>query len=112
MGTPGFAVGPLKLLMETGHKIVAVVSAPDKPSGRGKKIQYSAIKKFALENNLNLLQPVKLKDDTFINELQSLKPDIQIVVAFRMLPKVVWSIPLLGTFNLIESKIAKNKSKG
>lgn len=100
MGTPEFAVAPLKSLHEKGYNIVAVVTAPDKPSGRGKKIQQSAVKTFALQNKLRLFQPEKLRDETFIHEVKSLNPDLQIVVAFRMLPEIVWSIPKKGTFNL------------
>ncbi|MBN9302429.1 MULTISPECIES: methionyl-tRNA formyltransferase [Dysgonomonas] len=100
MGTPDFAVESLKKLVENGYNIVGVITMPDKPSGRGYKIQYSAVKKYALEQNLPLLQPEKLKDETFLSELKALKADLQIVVAFRMLPEVVWDMPRLGTFNL------------
>ncbi|MCK9156166.1 MAG: methionyl-tRNA formyltransferase [Paludibacteraceae bacterium] len=100
MGTPEFAVEPLKTLVENGYNIVGVITMPDKPAGRGHKIQYSPIKEYAIENNLRLLQPEKLKDEGFIEELKSLNADLQIVVAFRMLPEVVWGMPKLGTFNL------------
>lgn len=100
MGTPDFAVESLKKLVENGYNIVGVITMPDKPSGRGYKIQYSAVKKYALEQNLPLLQPEKLKDETFLSELKALEADLQIVVAFRMLPEVVWDMPRLGTFNL------------
>lgn len=100
MGTPDFAVESLKKLVENGYNIVGVITMPDKPSGRGYKIQYSAVKKYALEQNLPLLQPEKLKDESFLSELKALKADLQIVVAFRMLPEVVWDMPRLGTFNL------------
>lgn len=100
MGTPDFAVESLKVLVENGFNIVGVVTMPDKPAGRGQKIQYSAVKQYALENNLKLLQPEKLKDEQFLEELKSLRADLQIVVAFRMLPEVVWGMPRLGTFNL------------
>lgn len=100
MGTPDFAVESLRVLVENNYNIVAVVTMPDKPAGRGYKIQYSAVKKYALEQNLHLLQPEKLKDDNFISELRTLEADLQIVVAFRMLPEVVWNMPRLGTFNL------------
>jgi methionyl-tRNA formyltransferase len=100
MGTPEFAVAPLSSLYDKGYNIVAVVTAPDKASGRGKKIQQSAIKEFAVEKNLRLFQPEKLRNESFIQELKSLNPDLQIVVAFRMLPELVWSIPRMGTFNL------------
>jgi len=100
MGTPDFAVDPLRAIVEAGYTVVGVVTVPDKPAGRGQKIQQSPVKLFALENNLHLLQPEKLKEAVFVEELNSLKPDIAVVVAFRMLPEVVWSIPKLGTFNL------------
>lgn len=100
MGTPEFAVESLKALLESGKKIVGVVTAPDKPAGRGKQIQRSAVKNFAEKHKLKLLQPTNLKDLDFINTLTSLKPDLFIVVAFRMLPEAVWSLPRLGTFNL------------
>jgi methionyl-tRNA formyltransferase len=100
MGTPEFAVPSLKLLIENNYKILAVVTAPDKPAGRGQKIQESAIKKFALEHGLLILQPEKLKDPDFIETLHKLKPDLQVVVAFRMLPEIVWSLPDHGTINL------------
>lgn len=102
MGTPGFAVGPLQLLLESGCNVVGVITAPDRRAGRGKRIRYSEIKSFLLqkESQIPLLQPENLKDQGFLEELGALNPDLQIVVAFRMLPKVVWSIPSLGTFNL------------
>jgi len=100
MGTPGFAVGSLNTLHQSPHEVVAVVTAPDKPAGRGKKVQQSAVKQFALQHELPLLQPEKLKAKGFIDELKSLKPDLIVVVAFRMLPESVWSIPAEGTINL------------
>ena len=100
MGTPEFAVAPLKALVEGGYNIVAVVTMPDKPAGRGHHVQYSAVKEYALSVGLPVLQPEKLKDETFIEELKSYNADLQIVVAFRMLPEVVWAMPRLGTFNL------------
>lgn len=100
MGTPDFAVESLKILVEENYEVVGVVTMPDKPAGRGQKIQFSPIKQYALEHNLKLLQPEKLKEELFLNELISLKADLQIVVAFRMLPEVVWNMPPLGTFNL------------
>ncbi len=100
MGTPEFAVEILKGLVEGGYKVVGVVTAPDKPSGRGQKLQEPEVKKYAIAQNLNVLQPEKLKNQDFINELQSLNADLQIVVAFRMLPEPVWRMPKLGTFNL------------
>ncbi len=100
MGTPEFAVESLKELVENEYNVVAVVTMPDKPAGRGHKIQYSDVKKYALSQNLPILQPSNLKDEAFIEELKSYKADLQIVVAFRMLPEVVWDMPRLGTFNL------------
>ena len=100
MGTPDFAVATLKALVENNYKVVGVITAPDKPAGRGQTIQQSAVKKYATEQNLNVLQPEKLKDPIFIEELKALNADIQIVVAFRMLPEIVWNMPSKGTFNL------------
>jgi methionyl-tRNA formyltransferase len=100
MGTPEFAVQPLFQLKEGGYNIAGVITMPDKPAGRGYKIQYSPVKQYALEQNLPLLQPEKLKDETFIESLRHWEADLQIVVAFRMLPEVVWNMPRLGTFNL------------
>ena len=100
MGTPDFAVESLKALVENGYQVVGVITAPDKPAGRGRQLSESAVKMFALKNQLNILQPEKLKNPDFLAELESLKADIQIVVAFRMLPEIVWNMPLLGTFNL------------
>ncbi|WP_294629229.1 methionyl-tRNA formyltransferase [uncultured Bacteroides sp.] len=100
MGTPDFAVEALKQLVEGGYNVVGVITMPDKPAGRGHKIQYSPVKQYALEQNLPLLQPEKLKDEAFVEALREWKADLQIVVAFRMLPEVVWNMPRLGTFNL------------
>lgn len=100
MGTPDFAVESLRILVDNGYNVVGVITMPDKPSGRGHKIQYSAVKKYALENNLPLLQPEKLKEETFLQDLKAWNADLQIVVAFRMLPEIVWDMPRLGTFNL------------
>lgn len=100
MGTPDFAVSSLKALVDGGYNIVGVITAPDKPAGRGNKLTESAVKKYAVENNLKVLQPEKLKNPDFLEELQNLKADLQVVVAFRMLPEVVWNMPHLGTFNL------------
>ena len=100
MGTPDFAVESLKILVENHYEVVGVVTMPDKPSGRGYKLQYSAVKQYALDHQLTLLQPEKLKDPSFIEQLRALKADLQIVVAFRMLPELVWNMPTLGTFNL------------
>lgn len=100
MGTPEFAVEPLRCLVEGGYSVVGVLTMPDKPAGRGHKVQFSPVKEYALEHNLPLLQPEKLKDEAFVEELRAWKADLQIVVAFRMLPEVVWNMPRLGTFNL------------
>ncbi len=100
MGTPDFAVGILDAINKNNYEIVGVITAPDKPAGRGQKISTSAVKEYALANNLRLLQPTNLKDTTFLEELKSLNANLQVVVAFRMLPEVVWKMPSLGTFNL------------
>lgn len=100
MGTPEFAVGILDTILKNSYQVVGVITAADKPAGRGQKIKYSAVKEYALENSLPLLQPVNLKDETFLSALKALDANLQIVVAFRMLPEVVWKMPLLGTFNL------------
>lgn len=100
MGTPDFAVESLRALVEGGYRVVGVVTMPDKPAGRGHKIQFSAVKQYALEQGLPLLQPQNLKDEAFLEALRQWKADLQIVVAFRMLPEVVWNMPRLGTFNL------------
>lgn len=100
MGTPDFAVETLRQLVENQYNIVAVVTVPDKPAGRGQKLQASPVKTYAESKQIPVFQPVKLKDETFISSLKELKPDVQIVVAFRMLPKEVWQIPSIGTFNL------------
>lgn len=100
MGTPEFAVPSLKILHENGYNIVGVITAPDKPKGRGKKLLGTPVKEYAESVGLNILQPTNLKSPDFVEQLRSLKADLQIVVAFRMLPEVVWSMPPLGTFNL------------
>ena len=100
MGTPDFAVESLRQLVEGGYNVVGVITMPDKPAGRGHKIQYSPVKQYALEKQLPLLQPERLKDEEFLEALRAWKADLQIVVAFRMLPEVVWNMPRLGTFNL------------
>ena len=100
MGTPEFAVASLEILLKNNYDIVAVITSPDKPAGRGQQVQQSAVKKYAHENNLKVLQPEKLKDEKFIGALKQLNADLQIVVAFRMLPEVIWKMPGLGTFNL------------
>jgi methionyl-tRNA formyltransferase len=100
MGTPEFAVASLDALVNAGCAIVGVVTAPDKPAGRGLKLQESAVKKYAVEKGLNVLQPEKLKSPQFLEELRSLSADVQVVVAFRMLPEVVWNMPPMGTINV------------
>jgi methionyl-tRNA formyltransferase len=100
MGTPEFAVGILDTIIKNNYEVVGVITAADKPAGRGQKIKYSAVKEYALENNLTLLQPTNLKEEGFLAELKVLNANLQIVVAFRMLPEVVWKMPELGTFNL------------
>jgi methionyl-tRNA formyltransferase len=100
MGTPEFAVASLDALVKAGCQIVGVVTAPDKPAGRGMQLQQSAVKKYAVEQQLTVLQPLKLKDPGFIEALAELKADLQIVVAFRMLPEIVWNMPPMGTLNL------------
>ncbi|CAM2905888.1 methionyl-tRNA formyltransferase [Flavobacterium frigoris] len=100
MGTPEFAVGILDTIIKNNYTVVGVITAADKPAGRGQKLKYSAVKEYALANNLRLLQPTNLKEESFLEELKSLNANLQIVVAFRMLPKVVWEMPDLGTFNL------------
>lgn len=100
MGTPAFAVETLRALVEHQYNVVGVVTMPDKPAGRGHKIQESEVKKYALSQNLPVLQPEKLSDPQFLNQLQALKADLQVVVAFRMLPQVVWDMPKQGTYNL------------
>ncbi|MCL6461231.1 MAG: methionyl-tRNA formyltransferase [Flavobacterium micromati] len=100
MGTPEFAVGILETIIKNNYEVVGVITAADKPAGRGQKIKYSAVKEFAIAYNITLLQPTNLKDESFLLDLKALNANLQIVVAFRMLPKVVWEMPFLGTFNL------------
>ncbi|HLT42650.1 MAG TPA: methionyl-tRNA formyltransferase [Sphingobacteriaceae bacterium] len=100
MGTPDFAVETLKYILDSHYKVVGVVTAPDRPAGRGRKLQQSAVKKFAIEKGLEVLQPTNLKEEEFIKSLGALQANLQVVVAFRMLPKVVWDMPDFGTFNL------------
>lgn len=100
MGTPDFAVSSLDALVTNGYNVVGVITMPDKPSGRGQQLQYSSVKEYALSHQLPLLQPVSLKDPSFIDTLRSWHTDVQVVVAFRMLPEIVWSMPKYGTFNL------------
>lgn len=100
MGTPEFAVAPLEEIIKSGYEVVGVVTTPDKHAGRGQKMAESAVKKYALSKCLTLFQPIKMKDSEFISQLQKLNPDVIVIVAFRLLPKEIWSIPKLGTFNL------------
>ncbi len=100
MGTPDFAVAILKKMVESNVNIVGVITAPDKPAGRGRKLNESAVKKYAVSQSLHLLQPTNLKNPDFLESLESLKANLQVVVAFRMLPKAVWNMPAYGTFNL------------
>lgn len=100
LGTPEFAVESLKAILKSAHEVVAVVTAPDKPAGRGRQLQSSPVKQFANENGLRLFQPERLRDEAFLDELKQLKPDVAVVVAFRMMPELLWKLPRLGTFNL------------
>lgn len=100
MGTPDFAVAPLRALVEGGYNVVAVVTTPDKPSGRGLKVNESAVKRYAVEAGLPIYQPVKLRDEEFVTAFRELDADLGIVIAFRMLPEIIWAAPRLGTFNL------------
>lgn len=100
MGTPDFAVATLKAMLDAGANVVGVITAPDRPAGRGMKLQPSAVKQFAVENGLKVLQPTNLKSEEFLSELRALEATLQVVVAFRMLPEVVWNMPKNGTFNL------------
>ena len=100
MGTPEFAVGILDTILKNNYDVVGVITAADKPAGRGQKLKFSAVKEYALKHDLKLLQPTNLKDESFLAELSSLNANLQVVVAFRMLPEVVWKMPKLGTFNL------------
>ncbi len=100
MGTPEFAVGILDAIYQRNYNVVGVITAADKPAGRGQKVKFSAVKEYALEKGLNLLQPTNLKDEAFLADLKALNANLQVVVAFRMLPEAVWKMPKLGTFNL------------
>jgi methionyl-tRNA formyltransferase len=100
MGTPEFAVRSLEVLLDNGIEVAAVVTVPDKPAGRGQQISESAVKQFAIKRGLHILQPVSLKDETFIDSLKKINADLFVVVAFRMLPEAVWSLPQFGTINL------------
>ncbi len=107
MGTPEFATHCLKYLVEENYNVIGVITAPDRPSGRGQKVIFSSVKKYALQQNLEILQPDNLKDPNFINQLQKWNSDVQVVVAFRMLPKQVWQLASKGTFNLHASLLPK-----
>jgi len=107
MGTPEFATAQLQALVEGGYRVAAVVTAPDKPAGRGMQLQQSSVKQYAVSQNITVLQPIKLRDEAFLSELKALNADLFIVVAFRMLPEVVWAMPPLGTFNLHASLLPK-----
>ena len=107
MGTPEFAVASLDALIKAGHNVVGVITAPDKPAGRGMKMNESAVKKYAVEHSLYILQPEKLKNPEFLSQLKELKADLQVVVAFRMLPEVVWNMPPMGTINVHASLLPK-----
>lgn len=107
LGTPDFAVESLRRIVDGGYNVVGVVTMPDKPAGRGHKLYQSPVKEFAVERGLHLMQPVKLKDPTFVDELRSLNADLFVVIAFRMLPEVVWTMPRLGTFNLHASLLPR-----
>ena len=111
MGTPEFAVAGLDALVSGGYNVVAVVTMPDKPAGRGHKVQFSAVKEYALEHNLPILQPEKLKDEAFVEELRSYNADLQVIVAFRMLPEIVWGMPKYGTFNVHGSLLPQNAAR-
>ena len=100
MGTPEFAIPSLDILYSAGYDIVAVITAADKPAGRGRKLTESPVKKYAIENGLKVMQPEKLKNESFIEELRSLQAELQVVVAFRMLPEIIWNMPKKGTINL------------
>ena len=100
MGTPDFAVASLDALIKANFNVVGVITAVDKPAGRGRKVKQSTVKKYALENHLSILQPINLKNEKFIHDLKALNANLQVVVAFRMLPKIVWQMPKYGTFNL------------
>jgi methionyl-tRNA formyltransferase len=106
MGTPDFAVASLDALVQAGFTVVGVVTAPDKPAGRGMKMSSSAVKQYAVEKGLPVLQPEKLKDPQFLEQLRGLQADLQVVVAFRMLPEIVWNMPPMGTVNLHGSLLA------
>ncbi len=107
LGTPDFAVESLDAMVKGGYNVVGVVTTADKPAGRGKKLQQSPVKQYAVEHGLKVLQPVSLKDETFVDELRSLGADLFVVIAFRMLPRVVWQMPRLGTFNLHASLLPR-----
>ncbi|MDR2122068.1 MAG: methionyl-tRNA formyltransferase [Flavobacteriaceae bacterium] len=107
MGTPEFAVAPLDGIMKSGHEVIGVVTTPDKPAGRGQKLTESAVKKYALKYKLPLFQPQKMKDPEFLAQIQKLNPDVIVVVAFRLLPREIWAMPPIGTFNLHASLLPR-----
>jgi methionyl-tRNA formyltransferase len=107
MGTPDFATTSLQALVENGYHVVGAITVPDKPAGRGQKLRSSSVKEYALSQNIKVLQPSNLKDETFLSELKALQADVQVVVAFRMLPEAVWNMPKHGTFNLHGSLLPK-----
>ena len=107
MGTPDFATASLQALVENNYNVVGVITVPDKPAGRGQKLRSSSVKEYAVSQNISVLQPINLKDESFLAELKALKADVQVVVAFRMLPEVVWNMPKHGTFNLHASLLPK-----
>src|SRR6478736_4517861 len=107
MGTPDFAVPTLQTLVENGQNVVAVITAPDKPAGRGLKLNESPVKQYAVSQNIPVLQPTNLKSETFLEELKSYEADLQIIVAFRMLPEAVWNMPRLESFNIHASLLPK-----
>ena len=111
MGTPDFAVESLDAIVQSGYNVVGVVTVPDRQTGRGLKVTYSPVKEYALQHNLNLLQPEKLRNPEFIAQLQALQADIFVVVAVRMLPKEVWSMPPMGTFNLHASLLPQHQDE-
>ena len=111
MGTPEFAVASLDALVKAGFNIVGVITAPDKPAGRGMKLNESTVKKYAVKNKLRILQPEKLRNEEFLSELRSLIADVQVVVAFRMLPEVVWNMPPKGTINLHASLLPQYRGR-
>jgi len=111
MGTPDFAVSTLQTLVENGKNVVAVITAPDKPAGRGLKLNESPVKQYAVSQNIPVLQPTNLKAEIFLEELKSYQADLQIIVAFRMLPEAVWNMPALGSFNIHASLLPNTAAR-